>query len=177
MLPATSLALSTFSGWLNLIDSQLLVTFFFHSENLITWSKSVKYLLLRDYQSITNISDENDTIDSNNRARFANGAYITVDAIISVDGANYDYDLTPTTNKIENFPFASKDLDLTSYKEGFYGDVKKIKIDNLLTYNQYIFKKYVWWQCLIALFVLGGIMTLFYFTFTYEEKKPLKNKK
>lgn len=138
---------------------------------------TVKYLLLRDYQSIANISDENDTIDSNNRARFADGAYITVDAIISVDGANYEYDLTPTTNKIEDFPFASKDLDLTGYKEGFSGDVKNIKIENLLTYNQYIFKKYVWWQCLIALFVLGGIMTLFYFTFTYEEKKPLKNKK
>lgn len=138
---------------------------------------NAKYLILRDYQSISNISDENDTIDSNNRDRFANGAYVKIDAVIYVDGAYYSYELTPSTSKIEDFPFGSKDVDTTGYKDGFAGDVKSIKIDNLMTYNQYIFKKYVWWQCLIAFFVVGGIMTLFYFTFTYEEKKPLKAKK
>ena len=137
----------------------------------------VKYLILRDYQTIVNASDENDTIDYNNRDRFANGAYVTVNAVINVDGENYKYDLSPEDNKIDEFDFATKEVEEEGLEEGFDGDVKKIKIDNLSTYNQYIFKKYVWWQCLIAFVVLGGIMTLFYFTFTYEEPKQSKKSK
>lgn len=137
---------------------------------------SAKYAIIRDYQSIVNISDDNDTIDYNNRDRFANGAYVNVEAVLNVDGTYYEYNLSPTANKIESLDLATKDIDTNDLVDGFAGDVKNVKIDGLLTYNKYIFKKYVWWQCLIAFVLLGGIMTLFYFTFTYDENKAKKSK-
>jgi len=44
-------------------------------------------------------------------------------------------------------------------------------------YNKWIFKKYLWWQSLLALVISSAIMTGFYFAFTYQEPAQTKKRK
>ena len=137
----------------------------------------VQYLLLREYSSNVNIVDEGDDVVTNNRDRFLDGAYVKIDALLEVEGIYYDYDVTPDDNKIEELPFATADINHDNLVQGFESDIEKINIKGLKTFKQFIFTKYVWWQCLIAFVVLGVIMTFFYITFTYEGKKDRNAKK
>lgn len=138
----------------------------------------VQYLILNDYMSIANISDDNNSNPSDNRDRFDDGGFVKINAFLSSNGSYYQYDLTPEDNAIEDMSFSLNKINLEDYVAGFENDITAVRIDNVLTYNQFIFRRYVWWQCLIAVVLLGAIMTGFYFIFTYDEKKDkLKVKK
>ena len=84
----------------------------------------VKYLTIRDYQTTVNISDDNDTIDYNNRDRFNNGAFLTLNALLNVDGENYAYELTPADNYIKDLDFKKEHVKLST--EEFLEIQKKI---------------------------------------------------
>ena len=136
----------------------------------------VQYLLLNDYMTISNVSDENNTNEDDNRDRFDDGGYVVLSAFLNSNGSYYKYDLTPEDNYIEDMSLSLNKIDLNDFQAGFQNDIKAVRIDNVLTYNQFIFRKYVWWQCLIAIGLLGAIMTGFYFIFTYDDKKDNKLK-
>lgn len=162
----------------------------------------VQYLGFNDYTSTVNISDENDTDANNNRARFNNGAYVKIDAILTTSEASYTLKNSLLKDKVDEMTFSLDNIDdKTDYKKGFNGVTTNVNADELLenisssneygaskaskikTYNQWIFSQYVWWQCLICFVVLGAVMAGFYFTFTYEDsnsktnfKKPIKKK-
>ena len=131
----------------------------------------VQYLIINDYMSIVNISDDNNAVETDNRDRFDDGGYITINAFLNSNGSYYQYDLTPEDNKIENMTLSLDSINLDDYEAGFQNDITAVRINNVLTYNQFIFRRYVWWQCLIAIALLGAIMTGFYFIFTYDDKK------
>ena len=145
-----------------------------YNANNSNYPYQVQYLILNDYMTITNISDDNNSNDDDNRDRFDDGGYVVINAFLNSNGYYYQYDLTPEDNKIDDMSLNLKNLDVNDYQAGFQNDITAVRIDNVLTYNQFIFRKYVWWQCLIALIILGAIMTGFYFIFTYDDKKDNK---
>lgn len=143
----------------------------------------VNFLALYDYSTIVG-GDE--TYYNDNRDLFADGGYVKVDAVLTVDdkGTKFNYTLSDSIvkEKIDGFTLDSNKISDIEFKEGFLtssnaGDtIKNIRIDGVKTFNSWIVGKYLWWHCLIAFAVLGLIMTGFYFIFTYEEKGNIKKK-
>lgn len=139
---------------------------------------NVKYLGFNDYTSTVNISDDNDDDDTNDRDRFENGAYIKIDTVLEATTNNYTLKNSLLKDNVDEMNFDLSSLDTNDYLEGFGDSIYDFAFKGVFSYKMWIFSRYVWWQCLIALVVLGGIMAGFYFTFTYEEpsnKKVVKN--
>lgn len=120
--------------------------------------------------------------------------FIKIDALLETNQFEekiyYTLDESLLKAKMEGFTFDRNEINPDNYKKGFISDndirqtLNNVDIDGVLSYDEWVFTRYLWWQCLIAFVVCGLLMTGFYFTFTYEEKgttksrrKKLKNKK
>lgn len=124
-------------------------------------------------------------------AKLFDEGFIRIDALLETNqldennkGLNYTLDESLVKAKVEGFTFDEDEIKEEDYSKGFIsveGSVREqlnnVDIDGVLTYNGWVFTRYLWWQCLIAFVVCGLLMTGFYFTFTYEETGTTKNRK
>ena len=126
-------------------------------------------------------------MEKESKNAFKNGiGYITISATFAYtddDGVAYVYNLNENLidgEKIENFYISGEDLKVEDFEKGYLSASNDDKYA-ALGFDSWVFKKYVWWQALIAYVVAALIMTGFYFAFTYEEEnvkaKGKKNKK
>ena len=125
------------------------------------------------------------TFDTN-ADKFDEG-FIKVDALLPTNQADetiyYTLDESLVKEKVETFTFDGDKIKEEDYLKGFISDqgarktLNNVDIDGVLSYDGWVFAKYLWWQCLIAFVVFGLLMTGFYFTFTYEEKGTTKIKR
>ena len=128
--------------------------------------------------------------DNGNTGLFDEG-YMKIDALLetkkldeSNKGLSYTLEESLVKTKVEGFTFDEDLIKEEDYKRGFISvdgstreQFNNVKIDGVLSYDGWVFAKYLWWQCLIAFVVCGLLMTGFYFTFTYEEKGTTKRRK
>ena len=113
--------------------------------------------------------------------------FIRIDALLQTnqfdETINYKFEESLVEEKVEGFTFDSDEIKEEDYTKGFISDegsrkvLNNVKIDGVLSYDGWVFAKYLWWQCLIAFIVFGLLMTGFYFTFTYEEKGTTKSRR
>ena len=150
----------------------------------------IAYITLYDYESNPTLNGENPYISQMNFFReshlkeskelFENNiGYLSVDVKIKID------DETERTlknsllrDKVEGLVLDGRKLDESEMTEGAREGSVRDQLANV-GYNQWLIKKYVWWQAGIAFVVVGLIMTGFYFAFTYEEpvQQPKKRRK
>lgn len=105
-------------------------------------------------------------------------AYITIDAKISrtISGEEPYYSTLENLveEKVSDFKVYAADFDVESYTEGWREAGVRDTLNNA-GYNKWLFKRYIWWQSLIALVIFSIIMVGFYFAFTYEEPEKPRN--
>ena len=110
-------------------------------------------------------------------------AYMTVDAQVYKDYQEGEetqrYSKTITTldgEKIDDFVLEASKFDVEKYEKGWREAGVRDTLNNA-GYKNWIFKKYIWWQALLALVISSAIMVGFYFAFTYQEpSKPNKRR-
>ena len=115
------------------------------------------------------------------------GGFIKVDALLETtqSGTTYNYKLDESLidAEIKGFTFNRDEIKESDYVQGFATDqgsralLNSVDLDGVLSYDGWVFTRYLWWQCLIAFIACGLLMTGFYFTFTYEEKGTTKIKR
>ena len=123
-------------------------------------------------------------------AKLFDEGFIKIDAVLqtsqSDETINYAYEETLIQEQdaeVKGFTLDRDEINASEYVAGFISDegsrkiLNNVDIDGVLSYDGWVFAKYLWWQCLIAFVVFGLLMTGFYFTFTYEEKGTTKNKR
>lgn len=123
---------------------------------------------------------------SDNASLFDEG-FLTINALLETNQSNetlyYTLSESLVKEEVEGFTFDSEEIKTEEYNQGFISDegarktLNNVDIDGVLSYDGWVFTRYLWWQCLIAFVVFGLLMTGFYFTFTYEEKGTTKIKK
>jgi len=125
--------------------------------------------------------------NSENISEFTGDAYIKVEAISKTDEVNYGLDEALYEGKIENFNF-NDDINLEDYLEGCNTSssirevLNNVEIKGVMKYDTWVFVKYIWWQCLIALVVVGLLSGGFFYALTVDSannkaKKPSKKNK
>ena len=112
--------------------------------------------------------------------------FIQIDALLETnqeEKKNYILEESLLKTKVNGFTFERDEINTNDYLQGFISNndiretLNNVDIEGVLSYDGWVFTRYLWWQCLIAFVVCGLLMTGFYFTFTYEEKGTTKSKR
>lgn len=124
--------------------------------------------------------------NSENITLFDDSAYLKIEAISETSEVNYGLEEPLFKGKVEGFNF-NDDINLDNYKEGCNtSSVVREKLNNVdikgvMNYDAWIFARYIWWHCLIALVVIGLLSGGFFYALTVDTntKKVVKpsNKK
>lgn len=113
---------------------------------------------------------------------FSKDVNITIDATLSITGA----DSTTTTIAadepiakvyVEDFESNFDKVDTSNYKKGFRESSVLGTYKNA-GYYKWLFLNYIWWECLIAIALIGFVTVTFYFVWTAEDQATkVKTKK
>lgn len=158
------------------------ITLFDYASNPEEDTKQDKF-----YVGCMNFYDYSSFIDGTNKELFDDGAYVQIDAVLTIDDEgeeiNYKLKAPLLQDEISEFTFDLDKVNAADYQTGFLQStdtrvtLNSIDIPGVKNYDAWVFGKYLWWHCLIAFFVFGAIMTGFYFTFSYDEKSIKAHKK
>lgn len=132
--------------------------------------------------------------NSDNITLFEDDAYIKIEAVSETGEVNYGLEEPLYKGKVEGFNF-NDDIDTDNYKLGCNTSasvrekLNNVDIKGVLTYDMWVFTRYIWWHCLIALVVVGLLSGGFFYALTVDtankkvskpnnkNKKNKKNKK
>lgn len=127
---------------------------------------------------------------SQNFAMFNDSAYIKVEAIAKASEVTYGLEEELLKAKVENFDL-TKEINVEDYRlacntstdvETVLANIssvleKNLNISGILTYNQWVFTNYTWWQCLIAFVVVFLIAGGFAYSYTVDTNDKKTRKK
>ncbi|HKM29223.1 MAG TPA: hypothetical protein VJZ51_00515 [Bacilli bacterium] len=144
-------------------------------------------VMIQDYNSVPEWTDKTETkrnyVQSSiirttqtlELAKFSSDANIKVEAKIEITGT----DSKPTTlladkplveRYLSDFESDIADLDTTNYLKGFR-EPSVVETFKNAGYYQWLLGRYLWWQGLIAIVLVGFVTGTFYLVWTFEEPK------
>ena len=131
----------------------------------------VQYLDTRGYDYI-----------SENIDLFKDNAYVKVNAICETEETTYSYQDVLLEDKLDGFNF-NGEVNTDDYNLGYNTSAEasvvlnNVDIDGVMNYNTWLFAKYVWWQCLICIVLLGSFAGIFALVLVTDIDNKKKGKK
>lgn len=144
-------------------------------------------VMIQDYDSVPEWADKAETTRNYVQssiirvtqtpalAKFSADVNIKVTATLEITGTDSVTTKLPTDKPLAEFYLADfesdiDEIDTTDYLKGFR-DPSVVKTFKNAGYHSWLFKKYLWWQGLIAIVLVGIVTGTFYLVWTAEDQK------
>lgn len=144
-------------------------------------------VMIQDYNSIPEWADKTETTrnyvqsgiirftQTPELAKFSSDANITVTATLQITGTDSTTTTLPTDKPLaeiylSDFESDIENVDTTDYIKGFRDPNVKQTFKNA-GYYPWLFGRYLWWQGLIAIILVGIVTGTFYLVWTAEDQK------
>lgn len=144
-------------------------------------------VMIQDYNSIPEWADKLETTrnyvqssiirftQTPELAKFSSDANIKVTATLEITGTDATTTTLPTDKPLaeiylSDFESDIEDVDTTTYVKGFR-DPSVVQTFKNAGYYPWLLGKYLWWQGLIAIFLVGLVTGTFYLVWTAEDQK------